>query len=130
MDETINDRVKTMLHERRMTSSEFSRVIDISRSTLSAILNGKARPSYEVLTKIADAFPDISLEWLILGKGQMHSTPSLRPIAGSLVVEGPSEADFLNQRIVELERERDMAQAQVELLKEMMMKSLRQTQPS
>ena len=39
---------------------------------MSHILNGRSKPGFDVLDKIGQAFPDINLNWLISGKGEMY----------------------------------------------------------
>jgi transcriptional regulator with XRE-family HTH domain len=47
-------------------------MIQVSRSTLSEIENGKNKnPSSSVIVNIRDAFNDINIEWLLTGKGEM-----------------------------------------------------------
>ncbi|NLI37462.1 MAG: helix-turn-helix transcriptional regulator [Bacteroidales bacterium] len=54
-------------------SITFSEEIGIQQSTLSHILNGRNRPSLDVVMKISQRYPEISLDWLINGQGDMDS---------------------------------------------------------
>jgi plasmid maintenance system antidote protein VapI len=55
----------------KLTPSEFADTLEIDRSRLSHILNGRNKPSLEVVMKILENFPDISSEWLLFDKGDM-----------------------------------------------------------
>lgn len=55
-------------------------MIKVNASAMSHILNGRSKPGFDVLDKIAQAFPDVNLNWLISGKGSLYnnriSTPA------------------------------------------------------
>ena len=43
---------------------------------MSHILNGRSKPGFDVLDRIAQAFPDVNLNWLISGKGSIYNINS------------------------------------------------------
>ena len=69
---TVNDRIQQIINHYNLNKSSFSKAIGLTGSvTITNIVSGrKSKPSYDVLRKIAEAFP-INLSWLILGKGPM-----------------------------------------------------------
>ena len=69
MDE--RERIEQVMKQADMNARQFASVIDINGSTLSHVLNGRNNPSLDIMQKVLNAFPDISSEWLILGKGSM-----------------------------------------------------------
>lgn len=68
----MNDRILLILKTQNLTSSQFADEIGVQRSNISHILSGRNNPSLEFVTKIIKRFPDLSLEWLIFGKGSMY----------------------------------------------------------
>ena len=66
--EDINKRIEKLLIQKGLSASEFSKKINIQRSSVSHILNGRNKPSLEVITKICKVFPDVKLNWLVLGE--------------------------------------------------------------
>lgn len=71
-------RVKQVIESNAFTPSRFADHIGVPRATISHILSGRNKPSLEVVQKILDAFPDLSAEWLVKGKGTPgNSAPSL-----------------------------------------------------
>ncbi len=72
----ISERFKIILKKKEVTASEFSKIINVQRSSISHIINGRNKPSLEIITKICKIYPDVSLEWLIYGK-EDHQAPSL-----------------------------------------------------
>ena len=65
------DRIIKIMEYYKLTPSEFADTLEIDRSRLSHILNGRNKPSLEVVMKILENFPDISSEWLLFDKGDM-----------------------------------------------------------
>lgn len=72
----IGDRVKQVRTSFHLNQREFCQKIDLPQSRLSEIESGKIKPSYTALQGIAETF-SVSLDWLILGKGQMAYVQSL-----------------------------------------------------
>lgn len=68
------NRIKQIIQVKNFTYSHFADHIGIPRSTISHILSGRNKPSLDVVQKILDTFPDISTEWLIMGKGSISSS--------------------------------------------------------
>ena len=70
--EEINKRIQELLIQKGLSASEFSKKINIQRSSVSHILNGRNKPSLEVITKICKVFPDVKLNWLVLGENNKN----------------------------------------------------------
>jgi len=68
----INDRIDHLVHllaEGKQRA--FARAIGIRPSTLNSIVGPLHRdPSYKVLKKVVDAYPNINLDWLIREEGE------------------------------------------------------------
>ena len=75
MDE-ISLRLKKILKNQSINASEFAKKINVQRSSISHILNGRNKPSLEIVTKICKEFPEIDIEWLIFGKNKENLTPT------------------------------------------------------
>lgn len=69
-------RLQDVLDYSQLSPTEFAEKIEIQRSTISHILNGRNKPSLDFLMKVKDKFPEISWDWLILGKGKMTDFPA------------------------------------------------------
>ena len=70
--ETANDRltaVRTALGFVR--KADFAEVVGIERSTYDKMEKGPNKPSADNLEKIAARYPDINLNWLLTGHGEM-----------------------------------------------------------
>lgn len=70
----MEDRLLKLLDAEQLSSSKFADVIGVQRSSISHILSGRNKPSFDFLQKTLSAFPHLSAEWLILGKGKMYES--------------------------------------------------------
>jgi len=64
------------MEDQKMTQQEFADFLQQSPATLSSIFNGRTRPTLNVVDAIKLKIPDISIEWLLYGVGQMYVTRS------------------------------------------------------
>ena len=68
METSVKQRLIDYLAFRRISKAEFGRVIGVSDAYVSAIRNSV---SPKVLQSIASSYPDLSIEWLLTGEGEM-----------------------------------------------------------
>jgi transcriptional regulator with XRE-family HTH domain len=61
------------MQKEEMSSVQFAEKIEISPSSLSHILNGRNKPSLEVVMKIHKACTYVNLLWLLYGEGEMEN---------------------------------------------------------
>jgi len=79
------ERIRQILATRALSPTQFADTIGIGRPVVSHILNGRNKPSLEVMQKIMEAFPDLSLPWLLKGEGPMlASTPAATTVADTV----------------------------------------------
>ena len=64
-----------------MSQKVFANEICISEGTLSSIFNGRNRPTLNTLNNIHERFPEVNMDWLMNGNGEMFISPS--PASGS-----------------------------------------------
>lgn len=57
-----------------LSATAFSDRLGVNRSTTSHLLSGRNKPSLEVVMKILDEFPEVSLYWLMNGKGSFPTS--------------------------------------------------------
>ena len=69
----IISRLKIFLEKRRISNSVFADNCKIARPTLSQLLTGRNKKvSDEVVSKIHEAYPELSIMWLLFGEGAME----------------------------------------------------------
>ena len=72
MDESVTQRVKHIINYYGLNPNSFSKKIGATTSTIVSMLDKDTNPSVETINKILNAFPLISLNWLIKGDGNME----------------------------------------------------------
>ncbi len=65
------DRIKSIMAHYQLRAAQFSDAIGMQRSAVSHVLSRRNKPSLDFVLRIKKRFPDISLDWLTLGKGDM-----------------------------------------------------------
>ena len=55
-----------------MTQQVFADFLQQSPATLSSIFNGRTRPTLNIIDSVKTKIPDISIEWLLYGTGDMY----------------------------------------------------------
>ena len=73
MTSTINERIRILCDTYSKNQSEFANKIGISTQSLSNYLNRNTKPTVDLLDAIMEAYPFISTDWLITGKGEMSN---------------------------------------------------------
>lgn len=73
----MKDRLRQVIENEKYSIRQFEQKISASEGTISKFLCGKIGLKVETLLKIAANFPEINLDWLITGRGEMNfSQPS------------------------------------------------------
>lgn len=67
----LNLRVKHLIDTQKLSINAFSKQIGVTQTTLSAQIRGEKNVTMLTINAIADAFPTLSMEWLIRGNGLM-----------------------------------------------------------
>jgi len=68
----VGERLSNIIDHLNHNTSSFSRSIGLnSNVTLMRIVKGDSAPSFQTLQKIKEAYPAISIEWLVSGEGAM-----------------------------------------------------------
>ncbi|RTQ52326.1 helix-turn-helix domain-containing protein [Hymenobacter gummosus] len=76
VDGDTGGRITQLLEHYGLSGYEASsRLGYASRSKLYKVMNGEVRPSYETLVDILAQFPEVSPDWLLMGKGAMLRGP-------------------------------------------------------
>lgn len=71
MDSSISDRIFRLIDALDISVANFSDETGIDRASLSHIKNERSKPTLEMIRKIVSSYPQVSLDWLILGGGTM-----------------------------------------------------------
>lgn len=72
--EAITQRVKKIMEDNELSSSQMADRIGVQRSAISHILSGRNKPSLDFILKVLESFSDVSSEWLLRGQKQEVSS--------------------------------------------------------
>jgi transcriptional regulator with XRE-family HTH domain len=72
----MKNRIKQIIEQEHITYSKLADILQIQRSGISHILNGRNKPSLEFIQKILESFPYINSDWLLFGTEPMRKTTS------------------------------------------------------
>ena len=67
----MKDQLEKLMKAEGLSPAKFADEIGVQRSSISHILSGRNKPSFDFITKILDRFQGINAEWLLTGKGNM-----------------------------------------------------------
>lgn len=86
----MKERIEEIMRMKGVKATEFAKTVDIKQASLSHILNGRNNPSLDVVMKICQAYPDISLRWLLYGQGEMTTLDTIMNEQEDINQENPS----------------------------------------
>lgn len=67
----MKDRIRQLMLSKQMTQQEFANFIKISPASLSSVFNGRTRPTLNIIEAIKSKMPDVDINWLLFGEGDM-----------------------------------------------------------
>ncbi|NLN99245.1 MAG: helix-turn-helix transcriptional regulator [Bacteroidales bacterium] len=68
----MNNRLQQFLAAENISQSQFADSIQVARASVSHILAGRNKPGFDFLERMARRYPNLSLEWMISGRGKMY----------------------------------------------------------
>jgi plasmid maintenance system antidote protein VapI len=68
----MKDRIQKILAKEGIQPTKFAEIIGVQRSSISHILSGRNKPSFDMIESILKHFPKISSDWLLMGTGEMY----------------------------------------------------------
>ena len=81
---SIAARLKSIIEALGLSDSQFADRCSITRPTLSLLLSGKNKKISDImLSQIHDAFPNVSILWLLFGEGEMFKKEENREKSSS-----------------------------------------------
>lgn len=101
------DRINLLLKAKNKSSRQFAEEIGIQPSGMSHILSGRNNPSLDFVMKVVKRWPEININWLMFGKGEMYvSSNGTQPVTdsskkgqviSSIAAQGEKQFDLFSQ---------------------------------
>ena len=67
----MEERLTFIMKAKNLSMTKFADEIDVQRSNMSHVMNGRNKASLDFIRRILKRFPDINPDWLLFGKGRM-----------------------------------------------------------
>ena len=67
----MKDRIKEYIDYKGISPGELAGLLDVQRSNISHILNGRNKPGASFIERILTVFPELNARWLMTGEGNM-----------------------------------------------------------
>ncbi len=68
---TASERLKYLLDSKNLSVAQFGKKVGVSRDTLNKMFAKGSDPKLHLLQKCLELYPNLNIDWLILGKGEM-----------------------------------------------------------
>ncbi len=86
------ERINLLLKAKNITARQFAEEIGIQPSGMSHILSGRNNPSLDFVMKVVKRWPEVNINWLMFGKGEMYvGLPSSAPTVSQAEEPMPAE---------------------------------------
>ena len=89
----MNTRLDQFIAAENISKAEFADNIGVARASVSHILAGRNKPSYDFITGIMQRYPRLNMEWLLAGKGKMYKDLSISPVPSAAPAYVPPTDD-------------------------------------
>lgn len=75
----MKNRLQRFLDAENITQSQLAEKLGVAKASISHILAGRNKPGFDFIQSIAQCYPDLNLDWLIVGKGKMFKSQTIQP---------------------------------------------------
>jgi plasmid maintenance system antidote protein VapI len=86
MKDSISKRLEKINEFYGLSSVDLANRLGVQKSSISHLLSGRNNPSFSFITKFINSFPNVSLEWFLIGQGDMLKN-TITPTEKSTPVE-------------------------------------------
>ena len=73
----MKDRIKEYIDFKGISPGELAGLLDVQRSNISHILNGRNKPGASLIERFLILFPELDARWLMTGEGNMTDEPNV-----------------------------------------------------
>ena len=70
----MKNRIRELMEKKGMSQKIFAQELKLGEATVSGIFNGRTNPSMATVQAIHNRFPEVSVQWLMFGDGEMFNS--------------------------------------------------------
>jgi hypothetical protein len=87
---SVGQRFSQLIQALGMSKNAFAISLDKTATVIQHLVDERNKPGFDLMNKVVDVYPNVSIEWLLRGKGPMllNEPPTPAPIA----IEAPAAA--------------------------------------
>jgi plasmid maintenance system antidote protein VapI len=92
----MKDRIINFLSSEKLSPARFAEIIGVQPANISHIISERNKPSLDFIQKMIKSFPQLNIEWLIMGSGKMYKEAkeqSLFNTENDLFTSSPTTVD-------------------------------------
>ncbi len=93
----MKDRIKQFIDYKGISAGELADLLDVQRSNISHILNGRNKPGAIFMERFLLTFPEVNARWLLTGKGEMINVNNNSLSTYESEMESDTEAPAIKQ---------------------------------
>ena len=118
----MKERIIQFLSENNLTSTKFADFIGVQRSSISHILSGRNKPSFDFIEKMLLSYPDINAQWLITGKGNMFTNQQSLFGSDNKITDSTTSRESNIQESLNIGAQKSNSDKEIELVNENVIK--------
>jgi len=84
---SINQRIGDLMHQLKISTSELAKSLNVTRVAVNKWVSSNSSIRSDSLENLLNAYPEVSAEWLLTGKGEMIKKPPDLPLNDQLQTE-------------------------------------------
>ena len=117
MKTSVNERFREVVAENKFSATYLAKIAGISQTTISRQIKGDYNVSIESIYAVLHECPEISADWLLMGKGEKYVSESLPKMTGdeneeikdlhAQIAKLTAEKNGLLDRVARLEGEKE-----------------------
>jgi len=109
-----SSRLKLILQSENVSIADFCRIIGLnSTGTIHKLIADNRKPSSKTVERIIAAFPQVTEEWLLYGRGSYGETPKQKLLEDDLTLTASQVIDFIIKDLPSKIDQRDNATASI-----------------
>ena len=90
----MKNRIRELMEKKGMSQKIFAQELKLGEATVSGIFNGRTNPSMATVQAIHNRFPEVNVQWLMFGDGDMFNSDVA--IDGQTAASAAGYGDYAN----------------------------------
>ena len=90
----MDEKLRILMQSENLTASRLAEILEIKPAAVSHILSGRNKPSFDLICKLVNRFPQINPYWLLGDAPEMHNIKAPIPTSENRVIASGSLFDL------------------------------------